>query len=95
MLPHPRATQGNLPCAFAPHADSLFGDYVDNILTPCYASDMSKVMGDHKPQLWIHGHIHVPASYKLGETAVRSNPADYPKSRKEPVLPLILDVVLP
>nr|WP_280528913.1 metallophosphoesterase [Aureimonas jatrophae] len=46
-------------------------------LNQCYASDMDSLVGDWQPDLWIHGHVHVRADYRIGTTRVVCNPSGY------------------
>jgi hypothetical protein len=32
----------------------------------------------HRPELWIHGHTHVPCDYELFDTHIVRNPGGYP-----------------
>ena len=42
-----------------------------------YASDQTSLMFMYKPAVWIHGHIHEPVDYEIGDTRVVSNPFGY------------------
>lgn len=51
---------------------------VNNPLNAGYASDISDIILDHPNiKFWIHGHIHTPVDYMVGETRVVSNPRGY------------------
>ena len=54
----------------APHPDSL-PHGLD--LANCYASDLSRLIHDRQPSLWVHGHVHARADYRLGATRVVCN----------------------
>lgn len=60
----------------APHPNSLDQVGVSD-LNPAYASDLSKVIEDCKPSLWVHGHVHVSNDYVVGSTRIVSNPKGY------------------
>ena len=46
--------------------------------TAYYCSDLSNLILDFKHlPLWIHGHMHKPADYMIGDTRVISNPCGY------------------
>ena len=32
---------------------------------------------EQQPQYWIHGHIHTPSEYKIGNTQIICNPHGY------------------
>ena len=55
----------------APHADSLPPG-----LDPahCYGSDLSRLIHDRQPVLWVHGHVHNRVDYRLGITRIVCNP---------------------
>jgi hypothetical protein len=55
----------------APHANSLSDPKMD--LRWCYASDLGDLIHQRQPDLWIHGHIHSRADYRLGKTRVICN----------------------
>jgi Icc-related predicted phosphoesterase len=61
----------------APHLNSLAGRYKESLLNPAYASDLSAFIDEMKPNLWVHGHIHVSRDYMVGSTRIRSNPRGY------------------
>jgi predicted phosphodiesterase len=39
-----------------------------------YASDLSWLIERHRPDLWVHGHVHVPVDYVVDRTRIVSNP---------------------
>lgn len=55
----------------APHPRSL--RHPDDELRWCYASDLSDLMVQAKPDLWVHGHIHHHSDYRVGATRVVAN----------------------
>lgn len=56
----------------APHPDSLPDPHAD--LRWCYASDLRDVILADGPELWVHGHIHAAADYRVGPTRIVCNP---------------------
>ncbi|MGC5779954.1 metallophosphoesterase [Methylobacterium sp. NFXW15] len=56
----------------APHPSSLPGLHAD--LAWCYASDMTDLILDCGPDIWIHGHVHRAADYRVGRTRIVCNP---------------------
>lgn len=42
-----------------------------------YASDLSAMIEDGAPALWIHGHTHDSCDYSVGSTRIVSNPKGY------------------
>lgn len=59
----------------APHANSVPKHYKGHDLSPAYASDLTRLMGN--AGLWIHGHIHSSVDYEVNGTRVVSNPRGY------------------
>lgn len=62
----------------APHPNSIEPRYLGSPLTPAFASDLSKVIDEFQPELWIHGHDHGSHDYRIGRTRVFANQAGYP-----------------
>lgn len=42
-----------------------------------YASDLRDLIHAHWPDLWVHGHIHHAADYRVGRTRIVCNPRDH------------------
>jgi predicted phosphodiesterase len=75
----------------APHFRSVAERYKSDILTAAFASDLSELLGVDKPEasespaaleapadvLWVHGHSHTSADYRIGATRVLANPHGY------------------
>lgn len=61
----------------APHPRSLAERYAQSALNPAYASDLSGLILDTQPDLWVHGHVHSSSDYMLGSTRIVANPAGY------------------
>ncbi len=62
----------------APHPNSIEPRYRGNQLTPAFASDLSSVIEEFQPALWIHGHDHGSHDYQVGRTRIFANQAGYP-----------------
>ena len=43
-------------------------------LAHCYASDLSRLIQDRQPDLWVHGHVHSRSDYMVGSTRIVCNP---------------------
>ena len=52
--------------------------YANDPLNPAFASRLEDVIERYGPELWIHGHTHVPCDYELFDTRVVCNPRGYP-----------------
>jgi len=44
---------------------------------PAYASDLEEYVTRSGVALWVHGHIHAPADYPLGNSRIVANPLGY------------------
>lgn len=64
----------------APSMLSISDKYAGDRLNGGYASDLSDMILDNSPCLWIHGHMHDSFDYSLGKTRVVCNPKGYPLS---------------
>jgi len=62
----------------APHPNSIESRYQGSPLTPAFASDLSSVIDEFQPEVWIHGHDHGSHDYRIGRTRVFANQAGYP-----------------
>jgi Icc-related predicted phosphoesterase len=51
--------------------------YLDDPISAAYVSDMEDFIVKHQPSYWIHGHIHTPVNYKIGNTEIICNPHGY------------------
>jgi Icc-related predicted phosphoesterase len=61
-----------------PASTSVAKRYANDSLTPAFASGLEDVIEKHRPELWIHGHTHVPCDYELFDTRIVCNPGGYP-----------------
>lgn len=61
----------------APSLQSIPIRYREDPVSSAYASDLEAFIRTHQPQLWIHGHVHEPKQYTIGETKVICNPHGY------------------
>lgn len=59
----------------APSRQSVQPRYRDDLLTAAFASDLNELVA--KAALWVHGHLHAPADYRLGDCRVVANPRGY------------------
>lgn len=62
----------------APAKGSIAPKYAEDPLTAAYASDLSSIIEEHRPELWLHGHTHDSFDYFVGKTRVVCNPRGYP-----------------
>jgi predicted phosphodiesterase len=61
-------------------------------LTPFFANQCETLVEDKQAALWIHGHMHVPSDWRLGETRIVCNPIGYPGDRGAGRLDYVVDV---
>jgi len=59
----------------APLVHSIPEYFAGDILSPAYASNLSRLLG--RSRLWVHGHIHDNMDYSFGMTRVLCNPRGY------------------
>jgi Icc-related predicted phosphoesterase len=51
----------------------------DHLMNGGYASDLSEdILDNENIKVWVHGHMHDPVDYKIGETRILANPRGYP-----------------
>jgi predicted phosphodiesterase len=62
---------------YAPHPYSVAVRFIEDGMTPAFVSDLSDLINDFQPDLWIHGHVHDSFSYEVGKTRVVCNPRGY------------------
>ncbi len=63
---------------FAPDPQSSHPRFAGSQLNAYFCPTVLKHL-DFRPKLWLHGHIHDPVDYKIGETRVVANPLGYPR----------------
>jgi Icc-related predicted phosphoesterase len=61
-----------------PASTSVAKRYANDSLNPAFASSLEGLIEKHRPELWIHGHTHVPCDYELFNTRIVCNPGGYP-----------------
>jgi len=69
--PHPKIVITH----HAPSRQSVQPRYRGDLLTAAFASDLDTLVA--KANLWVHGHLHAPADYRLGNCRVVANPRGY------------------
>ncbi|NJO22134.1 MAG: hypothetical protein HC868_03315 [Sphingomonadales bacterium] len=76
----------------APSRQSVQPRYRDDLLTAAFASDLEDVVT--KAALWVHGHLHAPVDYRLGDCRVVANPRGYVsiKEDRDFIPALVVDV---
>jgi Icc-related predicted phosphoesterase len=67
-----------------PSSLSVGKPYKGDPLNPAFASRLEGIIEKYEPDLWIHGHTHVPCDYEVFGTRVVCNPRGYPDERNQP-----------
>ncbi|RVA80063.1 metallophosphoesterase, partial [Mesorhizobium sp. M7A.F.Ca.CA.001.11.2.1] len=60
-----------------PHPWSIPPRFKSDLLNAAFASDLSNVIEDGHPALWVHGHTHDSCEYRIGSTRIICNPRGY------------------
>ena len=60
------------PCSLS--SDSK---YAGDDLNFAYYTDLSEMILDYEPNVWVHGHMHNSSDYVLGKTRIIANPRGY------------------
>jgi Icc-related predicted phosphoesterase len=61
----------------APNARSIAPKYAEDPVSAAYASDLTHLIEQLAPALWVHGHTHYSIDYEVGRTRVVSNQRGY------------------
>ncbi len=61
----------------APSIKSIPDKYREDPISSAYASNLEESILKYTPDVWVHGHIHEPKDYFIGETRVICNPHGY------------------
>jgi predicted phosphodiesterase len=77
----------------APSRQSVQPRYRDDLLTAAFASDLDNLVA--KAKLWVHGHLHASADYRLGDCHVVANPRGYVGIKEDRDFNPVLVVELP
>lgn len=65
----------------APSWRSVHEIYQNDPTSWGFVSDMDHVVEASGAKLWVHGHVHTPFDYMIGDTRVVCNPMGYPYER--------------
>lgn len=69
----------------APLPQSLHPAFRGHPSNGAFASDLSAMIAQGKPDLWVHGHVHHFLDYREGTTRVICNPRGYERERAHTV----------
>lgn len=76
----------------APHPNSVAPRWQGHRLTPAFVSDMSQLIVERQPALWVHGHTHAAFDYHVEGTRVICNPHGYQREATGFRWDLVVDV---
>ncbi|MDX3925185.1 MAG: metallophosphoesterase [Shinella sp.] len=65
----------------APTPWSLDPRFKGNPTNAAFVSDLTDLIEQEQPELWVHGHVHRLFDYRLGRTRVICNPKGYRKEQ--------------
>lgn len=61
----------------APSKRSIPDKYQNDVVSAAYASNLDDFIVRHKPNYWLHGHIHESLDYKIDNCRIVCNPRGY------------------
>jgi len=61
-----------------PSLESVPVELREDLATAAYVSDMTDFIEEHRPDYWLHGHLHNSSDYTIGSCRVLCNPKGYP-----------------
>ncbi|MDR6156812.1 Icc-related predicted phosphoesterase [Chryseobacterium sp. SLBN-27] len=76
-LEHSKGMKNIVVTHHAPSLQSSPEHFMNDPLTSAYVSNLEDFILEYQPLYWIHGHIHTPKRYTIGETEVICNPHGY------------------
>ncbi|NIA70361.1 metallophosphoesterase [Pelagibius litoralis] len=62
---------------FLPSHLSISAKFYNSWFNPYFCSDLTALIRERQPALWIHGHTHESCDYSIGSTRVVCNPRGY------------------
>lgn len=65
-----------------PHPRSVAAQYKGEQTNAWFVSDLSGLIEDKKPFMWIHGHSHCKVDYMVGNTRIINNAYGYPSENR-------------
>jgi predicted phosphodiesterase len=89
---HPDRTKCVVVTHHGPTERSIHPKYERNELNCCYVNNWGNEIAYNGPAFWLHGHVHDPFDYMVGDTRVIVNPLGYPNERKTPFEWAIIEI---
>jgi predicted phosphodiesterase len=75
----------------APTSMSIHPRFAADESNFCYVNTWGNDIAYSSAKLWVHGHMHDPSDYMVGDCRVVCNPCDYPEKARDRA-PLILEI---
>lgn len=77
----------------APTFRSQHPRYTDSPLSSFFCCDLEHLIEQHQPELWLHGHLHDPVDYRIGQTRIVCNPRGYMDERPPLYAPQFIEIM--
>jgi len=61
-----------------PSVSSVPTEFIGDIITSAFVSNLESTILKYNPNLWLHGHLHNSSSYNIGGCRIVCNPRGYP-----------------
>ena len=65
-----------------PSEEAVHKNYKGDSFNRFFVSDLTGLIKEKKPRLWVYGHTHLPNRTLVGETDIVTNPYGYPQERE-------------
>lgn len=75
-----------------PHPKSVPPEFEFDEVTPAFCSDLSALIQEFQPAVWIHGHTHSCFDYHVGNTRIVCNPHGYPYENPDFEPALVIEI---
>lgn len=75
-----------------PHQRSVPERFARDPTNAAYASDLSAIVEDGAPALWVHGHTHDSCDYVIASTRIISNPKGYAEENAAFARKLVVEI---
>lgn len=79
---------------YLPPIHSIHSSYIGSPLNAFFVHDMTSLIEERRPKLWVHGHTHHSVDTVVGETRVVCNPFGYARYEENSLFneKLVIDV---
>ena len=80
---HPHAGPNIVVTHHAPSYQSQHPRFAGSPISGGFCSNQEHRIQRWKPDVWIHGHVHDPMDYRIGQTRILCNPWGYPDEEND------------